>query len=247
MREARNAGFTLVEMVVVIVLLGIVGAMTSQLILPLLTSYTESRVVDRLYGDAKFAVERIDREIRMSIPNSLRTVASDTGIQFGRLKDAAYYSDRPANNKHIELDATTYPTMAVGDQLSIYNTNPNQFYNGNRNYQIDTLLAGNVVELDRKPAPQSPLRRFYCFDLAQSPVTFYHSGTQLIRSFGYGLGGAIDGTAGGNVVATNVQSAAFSYDPGNMTRNATLKIDLTMAANGISLNYSHKIHIRNMP
>lgn len=239
-------GFTLMEMVITIILLGIVGVMSVQMILPIISGYNDARTTDQLYNEAKFAIERIDRELRMAIPNTVRTVASDTGVQFGLLADAAYYSDSPASNSQIEVDATMGGAggLTVGDQLSVYNTNPGNFYNSTRVYQVTAPPVANIVQLNRPLVPHSPSRRFY---MLNTPVTFYHSGTQLLRSFGYGLGSVNYGTSGGDVLATKVQNATFTYSPGTLSRNAYLQINLTMSNGGLTLNYSHRIHIRNMP
>ena len=243
-KNRGQKGFTLIEIVVTLVILGIVAVMSVQLIMPIFQGYTDARVVDRLYNEAKFAVERMTRELRMSIPNTVRTVPGDTGVQFGLLADAAYYSKGPANKKQIEVDATMGALLSLGDKLSIYNTNPAHFYNSVRVYQIAALPGGNIIQLDKNLNQHSPNRRFY---LLNSPVTFYHSGTQLLRNFGYNLANAEYGTSGGNVLATRVQSATFTYSPGSLHRNAYIDIELTMADGDITLDYSHQIHVRNMP
>jgi MSHA biogenesis protein MshO len=240
----KEQGFTLIEMVVTLLVLGIVAAMTVQLILPIFHGYIDARAVDLLYNEAKFAVERMDRELRMSIPNTVRTVAGDTGVQFGSLDDAAYYSKGPTNKSQIEVDTTMGGLLSVGDKLSIYNTNPNKFYSDNRIYQITSLLSGNIIELNKKLKRNSPDRRYY---LIKSPVTFYHSGNRLLRSFGYNIANTEYGTSGGNVLATRVQSATFTYNPGSQYRNAYIDIQLTMTEGDISLDYSHQVHIRNIP
>jgi len=239
-QRSNNHGFTLIEMIVTLLILGIVAVMTVQLIMPIFRGYVDARVVDRLYNEAKFAVERMDRELRMAIPNTVRTVASDTGVQFGLLSNVAYYSEGPADRSQIEV----LETLAIGDQLSIYNTNPNKFYTGNRIYQVTNLPGGNIIELDKKLKKNSPDRRYY---LINTPVTFYHSGTRILRNFGYAIANAEDGTSGGNVLATRVQSATFTYNPGSKFRNAYIDIELTMADGDITLDYSHQVHVRNMP
>jgi MSHA biogenesis protein MshO len=240
----NQRGFTLMEMVITIVLLGIVGVMSVELIMPIIGGYTNARATDRLYNEAKFAVERIDRELRMAIPNTLRETDGGTGVQFGLLADAGYYSDSHADNDKIEVDSTMYGNLNINDNLSIYNTDSVNFYNGNRVYQLTNKLAANIIQLDSNLTPHSPSRRLYLLD---APVTFYHSGTQLLRSFDYGLGSNNFGTSGGDVLATRVESATFTYNPGSLSRNATLQIDLTMAEKDLHLDYSHQIHIRNVP
>jgi len=245
-RKAQS-GFTLIELVVTITLLGVVGMMGVQSILPIVRGYVDARIVDRLYNEAKFSVERMDRELRMAIPNTVRPVTDNTGIQFGKLKKAGYYSTGPADRSQIEI----LEPLTINDQLSIYNTNPNFFYfdstkpTESRIYTIDSLLGGNILQLNNKLKKDSPNRRYYQID---TPVTFYYSDNKLLRNFNYSIDINEYGTGGdGNALATKVYSATFTYSPETMHRNAYIDIRLIMEEGDITLEYNHRIHVRNTP
>src|ERR671937_323259 len=68
----KRCGFTLIEMVVAIIILGIVGASFGMFILPALNA---NQAVERraaLIDSAELALRRMARDIRIALPNSLR-------------------------------------------------------------------------------------------------------------------------------------------------------------------------------
>ena len=67
-----NRGFTLVELVMVILLLGIMATFTSQFIGIGTQIYGDASSREQLMSDARFAMERLNRELRDAVPGSER-------------------------------------------------------------------------------------------------------------------------------------------------------------------------------
>ena len=67
-----NSGFTLVELVMVILLLGIMAIFTSQFIGIGSQIYGDASSREQLMSDARFAMERLNREVRDAVPGSER-------------------------------------------------------------------------------------------------------------------------------------------------------------------------------
>ncbi|MGL4893903.1 MAG: PilW family protein, partial [Shewanella sp.] len=65
-------GFTLVEMVTVILILGILVVGVSSFIIFGTRIFVESSSVDQVLSQSRFAVERITRKLRSALPNSVR-------------------------------------------------------------------------------------------------------------------------------------------------------------------------------
>lgn len=67
-----NYGFTLMEMVLVIIILGIMSVGISGFISLSTQTYLNATNRDEIIGNARFAIERLSRELRDAVPNSIR-------------------------------------------------------------------------------------------------------------------------------------------------------------------------------
>jgi MSHA biogenesis protein MshO len=81
MRGGCQAGFSLMEMVVVILLLGVLGASFGLFIVPMVKGYNAVAQRAALVDTAESALRRMARDIRISVPNSVR-VATPAGGGF---------------------------------------------------------------------------------------------------------------------------------------------------------------------
>ncbi|PKG97787.1 type II secretion system protein J [Paraglaciecola sp. MB-3u-78] len=91
--KATAKGFTLVELVTVIIVLGVVSVGISGFIRTGVQIYADVTERDQLLGDSRFVVERIHRELRIAIPNSSRVKANNAGnIQCLEFVPAAWVS-----------------------------------------------------------------------------------------------------------------------------------------------------------
>jgi prepilin-type N-terminal cleavage/methylation domain-containing protein len=103
--EPRSKGFTLIEIIVVIIILSIVSAITIKFLVDSMRIYTMTVNQKTLFDEGKFALERMCRDIRdaqsISIPN---TGTSGTSITFVRAHTTVYDS---------ALDAITFSVPAT--------------------------------------------------------------------------------------------------------------------------------------
>ncbi len=68
----RAAGFTLVEMIITMVILGIIGATFGVFILPMLKSHNALQQRAQLVDSAENALRRMARDVRLALPTSVR-------------------------------------------------------------------------------------------------------------------------------------------------------------------------------
>ncbi len=107
------AGFTLIELVVVIALIGAVGTMGAGLIARAVDMYRNTGARSALVDEAEVAVRRLSRELAGALPNSIRIVNADGGVYLeyvpvlasGRYRAFASVSAEPTGNDPLEFNA----------------------------------------------------------------------------------------------------------------------------------------------
>jgi MSHA biogenesis protein MshO len=106
--RSPQAGFTLVEAIVAIVLLGIIGGMVAVFIRAPLQGYKDSRTRAELTDLADLSLRRMERDLRLALPNSIRTNGST--IEFLLTKGGGRYlavEDESPTGTPLSFDTAT--------------------------------------------------------------------------------------------------------------------------------------------
>lgn len=210
-RMARSErGFTLVEMVTVILILGILVVGVSSFIIFGTRIFVESSSVDQVLSQSRFAVERMTRELRSAVPNSVRLNGNGLTyqcVEFAPIEASTTYLAMPIAPSAAALTGTVIlnATDNIKDNqyIWIYPLTDNDVYNSARQKraQIKTFTPlgeppnpANQVTLtfmaSTRFAEASPRQRIY---FGSSPVSYCFekssSSNELIlkRYTGYGL------------------------------------------------------------
>lgn len=111
-RERTCQGFTLMEVVLVIVIVGLLAGILA----PLISRPTEAYIAAVQRGDfvqrAQQALERISREIRLAVPNSVRIDGSGQVVEFLRSVDGGRY--RAQDNDPLDFTAPDTSFDVIG-------------------------------------------------------------------------------------------------------------------------------------
>ncbi len=255
-------GFSLIELIIVITILGVLAVGLSGLYINGINQYLDATTRNELTAQARFALERISREVRNAVPNSLRVSSDGQCLEFLPLLGAGLYHSLPLGTPANELITTPFAAPG-GALLTVMPMSPGDVYGSPpaaaAGIVASSALPGNEmrVTLDRALAfpLASPGQRFFLYS---TPVSFCAHGDGSLRRYaGYGLQAAQPlpgaGLPGGDRLADRLLpltpggNGLFSYLPGNLTRNATLHVELTLSDRGEPLRYQHEVLIRNVP
>ena len=203
-------GFSLVELVIVIVISGILATGLSNFIVQPIQGYTDLARRATLVNAADNALRRMARDVHRALPNSIRV--SGGALEMIDVADGGRYRDDPPPgdpNKRLEFNTAdtqfnllgqllgiTRPYSSTSSRLVIYNVgvaNANAYEGTNVITPTGTSISIDVdsvvpsedhVTLNPgfKFFYPSPTQRLYLVD---TPITYLCSGANLYRYTGY--------------------------------------------------------------
>ena len=228
-RRQGARGFTLLELVLVIVIGGVMATSLTVFFRPAFDGYLATRNRADLAAQADAALRRLVGEVRLSVPNSLRSpdsqcvemvptlaggrlrMAPDTANDSGPacLPSATCSAPLDTSTLTDTLDALTpLSTLpAVGDWLVIGNQSPGEVYSGSNRATITALTT---------PAPAFGLHRF-SLNPTQFPLGYDGGRFSIVsasqQAVFYVCSGA-DGTldASGTAVGTLVRLSGYGFN-----------------------------------
>lgn len=250
----RQSGFTLIELITVIVVLAIVSTIGAGFVVSSLESYTTTQERSKLINRGRQAIEQITRTLRAAVPNSLRITNGGNCIEFLPITGGAYYlnpvpdisngagaADTIATAAHtVDLGAALYVTIGADSHAEIYS--------GGSLATLDSRTANNLTLTAPKIWNRnSPTRRFF---LADNPQLFCVSGSDLRFYSGYATPLASSGTPSGvgTLMGENVSAATpFAIETGTAARNAVVIVDLLFSENNQQIPIRQEVYVRNVP
>jgi MSHA biogenesis protein MshO len=269
MKRRNQQGFTLVEMIIVIVITGIIGGIVAVFIRAPVQGYVDSARRAGMTDIADTALRRVTRDLRLALPNSVRVsgVCGDGTtcyLEFIPTKGGGRYRAGPPGDQLLFTTADTsfevlgpMPGMDSAaippDQIVVYNLGITgaDAYAGSNRTAVFAAPAGAIANITSKKFPfDSPGHRFH---VVTSPVSFACSqnsanpaaGTLALVT-GYGWG-ALPGTGTANLLATNVSACRFTYDPLVVGRTGLVTMHLSITVEGETVTLYNAAHVSNQP
>lgn len=267
----RQRGFTLVELVMVIVIMGVIGGMVSVFMKSPIDAYFDSARRATLTDVADTAARRIARDVRKALPNSVRTPAAGC-LEFIPTKTGGRYrTEEIAAGDGTELNFVSADTrfnmfgsntalpvdqrIAQEDVVVVYNLGipGSDAYNQENTSRVSAPPvdgAETSISIDSKLFPlKSGSNRFQVVPSAEKVVAYVCSGGNLRRTVSssfYLASSASACAATGPILASNV-SCSFDYSGSDLQRNALVRMTMQLSSGNESVNLYHEIHVNNTP
>lgn len=273
MRLARqHRGFTLIELVMVIVILGIVGAMVAVFMRAPIDAYFDTARRAALTDVADTALRRMGRDIRKALPNSVRN-PSPNCIEFLPTRTGARYrvedgtpgdgtalafgvADDRFNMLGRNSDLPADQQIRANDIVVVYNLGiPGaNAYAGDNSQPVSAVVDGAETQITLT-APKafpfsSPGARFHVIPGDETIVSYVCSGGRLYRQTNYPYATSCPAPVPGAtpVLAEGVQACNFIYSGSDLQRNALVQLTLQLGnAAGESVSLYHTVHVNNTP
>lgn len=265
MTTARRAtqGFTLIELVVVITVLGVLAGASAGFLRGPITSYFEAERRTDLAAAGDLTLAKLRQDIARAVPNSARVI--NAGGRFwlevlpvrsqGRYRAAGAGNVLSFGVPDTGFDVLGPPVQTqAGDWVVVNNHLPAADVWGGTSRAAYTGPPGLAATLQHAAhvfAADAPDRHF---QIATSPVSYACDPTTgtLRRFSNYGNPGAAQPTAFGpgaqnDLVATGIQRCRAAEFVGTRRRAQTVAVEIGFFANGDRLTLADTIQVETPP
>ncbi len=272
--QCRSTGFTLIEMVVVIVITGVIAASVAVFLRLPVQGYVDAARRAEISDIADTSLRRMVRDIRLALPNSVRVTDGGKTLELLLTRTGGRYRTEGVGFLDFSQATTSFAqlgpvsnglgmTIVAGDKLVIYNLG----ITGADTYAGDN--SADIISVNNS-APNEPVFNFSAkkfpfespdarFQVVAGPVSYVcdtAAGT-LTRYSAYPLDPAnpvqptavslAASSAQRALAANNVADCGFSYTPGVTARSGVAALSLKISLKGESVQLYQEAHVSNVP
>jgi MSHA biogenesis protein MshO len=233
-------------MIVVIIILGVLAAGISTFVSLSTQIYTESTAREQLVSSARFAIERLNRDIRNALPNSLRLTNVNQCLEFTPILESTTYKNIPVAP---EMKSNTISVIRFEETLNdtwqaiVYPLNPNDVYDDDsgKRHDVDSIVDDTLDEwgivindgTTTHFTEDSPTQRLYFININDT-VEYCLIGGNLTRN--------------NILIAQNiVNTGPFDIQPATLQRNAMVQTHFRFERNSEQVTFNNEIQVLNVP
>jgi MSHA biogenesis protein MshO len=261
----RCRGFSLIELVVTLVVLGILATGVSRYLGYGAQLYTDVAAREQILGQSRFVAERLVRELRNAAPNSAR-VMQQVGVsclEFTPVAASGVYRRLPVapeSDTTLHLQLYDWHSSLLNLPVIVYPTEPDDYYAASSHRvlldatvtnaaAITNPAAGATVELQLNAAhsfaAHSPERRFY---ILQPAVSYCARSGEIRRLIGHNYSTGMPAAGAGVLMAEQIKQAEFRVFEAVLNRNAVVNVFLQFGSDTSSdMFFNYEVHLPNVP
>lgn len=275
-RSRGQGGFTLVELIMVIVIIGVVGGMVAVFMKSPIDAYFDSARRAALTDVADTTMRRMARDIRKALPNTISTSADGTCLEFIPTRTGGRYrSEEIVAGDGTSLVFGTAETrfnmvgsnnalpadqrIVIGDVIALSNFGFGEAdaFVGTNTALVSGVTSGTETAISIAPAVTfvpalaSPSFRFLVIPANEKVVAYVCSANNLYRVARTTLAHLCPVTVASTdpLLARNVATAAcsFQYSGSDLQRNGLVNMKIQMSDGGETVTLQHEVHVNNTP
>lgn len=276
MLSCRHAAFTLVELVMVIAIAGVVAVMVGAVMSRPLQGFVDLSRRAKLVDLASGALNRMVRDIRMAVPNSVRVTGTGQLELLRSPVSGRYRANLSGSTRSDPPVCNASPcTIQVLSPLSMQESNQIAGMNWMVIYNVGSSGAGNGIwpPLDDTSSVITPKATFgyagdnltltdaaiagfgfryaspqHRFYLADAVVGYQCANGRIVRKeFSELRDAAAYDYSDAALLVDSVRSCTFRYQPGNAMRGGLVTMELVLEKTGERISLLQQVHLDNAP
>ncbi|GEA62338.1 PilW family protein [Vibrio comitans] len=236
----RRNGFTLIEMIVTIVVVAIIFLGIAGFVEFGTKGYTQTVDRQRLQNQARFAIEKLQREISHAVPNSFDLVSNNQCLSFYPIEYAGFYARREDTGR-IEFvvgNELEYPhTFPTGTRLVINPSRMADLQNNGQSVSIAEIKSSESDEffsVTMNPPSDSAANRHFIY--RTNKVEYCITSDDELRRNDIVVTKGIDST-----------QSEFRFQDTSLQRGGLIHLDFLFFSGDERSYYKHDVQVKNVP
>ncbi|WCE30010.1 PilW family protein [Vibrio sp. SCSIO 43137] len=247
----RSKGFTLVEMVITIIVLGVIFLGFTGILETGTKGYIDSVDRQKVQNQARFVIEKMSREIRHAVPNSFATTSSTSAkcINFYPIVRSGFYSrnqtsgkvDFVVTNQGVQLPSPVSESLVINPSRNADLTSGKQFKS----------LSGCRDSADSSCTESQPASGVYVYSIDDD----FNSHSVANRYYTYNGEVSYCISSSGNLTRNtvivaeevNFTQSRFEYLQATLQRGGLVHLDFLFTNQDEQSFYRHDVQVLNVP